>query len=113
MKKLIEFPTEDGDWILVEVEVGESGRGALIPASQSSGEDLPIKASITIDHAMEKVKPAAASIIKKLRTLADPPDQIVVGFGLKLSATAGAIVASTAVEANYSVTLTWKRQETK
>ncbi len=34
-------------------------------------------------------------------------------FGLKMNAEAGAVIASGGVEANYKVTLTWKREEKK
>ena len=69
------------------------------------------KAQITFEQALDKVKPAASAIIRKLRSLHDSPDEIEVEFGLKLSAELGAIVASTHIDANYSVTLKWKREE--
>jgi hypothetical protein len=49
----------------------------------------------------------------ELRALHDPPDEIEVEFGLKMSAEAGAVVAATGLEANYRVTLTWRREETR
>jgi hypothetical protein len=39
------------------------------------------------------------------------PNEIKVEFELKLSTEAGAIVAASGIEANYKVTLKWKRKE--
>ena len=108
MKRLIEFPLEDGDLILVEVDVDEEV-GGLVSTASDGRNDVPVKATMTFEAAMEKVKPAAVAIVKKLKALSDPPDEMEVSFGLKLSADAGAVVASAGIEANYTVTLKWKR----
>jgi len=68
-------------------------------------------ASQTFEAALEKIKPAASGIIAKMRTLADPPDQAVVVFGIKLGARTGALIASPDSEANFLVTLTWKARK--
>lgn len=109
MKQLIEFPLEAGGYILVEVEVEESEFDSeLIPATNP--QEVIVKAEKSLEYALEKVKPAAESIINKLRGLSDPPDEVEVEFGIKLSAEAGAFVASAGIEANYKVTLNWKRK---
>ena len=105
MKRLIEFSLEDGNSILVEVE-SEEPKG-MVPASRGKG--VPEKAHQTFEAALEKVKPVASAVISKLRSLHDAPDEIEVEFGLKMNAEAGAIVAAAGVEANYKVTLKWKR----
>ena len=106
MKRLIEFELEDGGSILVEVDVPEAA--GMVPAARG----VPEKACQTFEAALEKVRPAAAAIIKKLSALHDPPDEIEVEFGLKMNAEAGAVVAAAGMEANYKVTLTWKRKGT-
>jgi hypothetical protein len=45
----------------------------------------------------------------KVRSLNEPADEVEVKFGLKMSAELGAIVASGTAEANYEITLKWKR----
>lgn len=105
MKKLVEFPLEDGTSILVEVDEVEAG--GVVKASR--GSETIAKAQKTFEEAMDKVKPAASAIIAKIRSLSDSPDEVEVEFGLKLSAEAGAFVASAGVEANYKVTLKWKK----
>lgn len=107
MKNLIEFPLEDGTSIFVEVDNDESD-GGVIKASRSG--EVAIKASQTFESALEKVKPIAQTVISKLRSLHDSPDEVEVGFGLKLNAGVGAVVASTSMEANYTITLRWKKE---
>ena len=109
MKQLVEFPLEDGSTILVEVEAPEE-RG-MVPATRG-GRETVARAQQTFEAALEKVRPAASAIIAKLRALHDPPDEIGVEFGLKMSAEAGAFIAAAGVEANYKVTLKWKREKT-
>src|ERR671910_3628186 len=111
MKRLVEFPSDTGDPILVEVEgvglAGETRRGlspsAVVERAQTSFED-----------ALEKARPMASSLVGKLRAIGDaagsPPDEGQGEFGIVLSAEAGAILASASAGANYTVTMTWKRQ---
>jgi hypothetical protein len=106
MKRLVEFPLEDGDSILVEVETDEPE--GMVPAAR--GDKVPEKARQTFEAALDKVKPVASAVITKLRALHDVPDEIAVEFGLKMNAEAGAIVAAAGMEANYKVTLKWKRE---
>ena len=110
MKRLIEFPLEDGTTILVETDAPEEP--GPVPAMRG-GPEMPERAGQTFEAALDKIRPAAQAIIQKLRALHDPPDEIEVEFGLKLNAQAGAFVAAAGTEANYKVTLTWKREEKK
>ncbi len=107
MKQLVEFPLEEGGSMMVEVEM-EVPEGMEHAALGVRG--VPEKAQKTFEEALEKVKPAATAIIAKLRTLHDPPDEVEVEFGLKMSAEAGAFLAAAGVKAHYKVTLTWKRE---
>ena len=110
MKRLVEFPMEDGNKFLVEVDEPErGGRTARVGRDRKTVE----KAKQTFETALEKIKPTANAVISKLRELTYSPDQITVEFGLKLNAEAGAVLASAGVEANYKVTLTWKQEEKK
>ncbi|MCX8066212.1 MAG: hypothetical protein N3B68_00035 [Anaerolineae bacterium] len=106
MRRLVEFPLKDGTSVWVEVEEVE-GPG-MVPAAR--GEGVPERARQTFEAALERVRPLAEAVICKLRTLADPPDEMKVEFGLKLNAEAGAILAAAGTEAHYTVTLTWKRE---
>ena len=107
MKHLIEFPLEDGDVIVVEVDEPEP-KGGVMRAARPG--EIVVKAGQTFEAALERIKPAAGTIIAKLRGLHDPPDEVEVEFGLRMSADAGAVIASAGAEANYKVTLKWKRE---
>ena len=112
MKRLIEFPLQEGGTMLVEVDEPEgfaetTMRGGVVKAARPS--EIVDKAKDTFEDALDKIKPAAQSIIDKLRELHDAPDEIGVEFGIKLSAEAGAFIASAGVEANYTVTLKWTK----
>lgn len=105
MKRYIEFPLETGGTIVVEVddEISDAGAG---PASRHG--EMMEKATHTFEAAIERIRPVAMTIVTKLRDIGDSPDEIAVEFGIKLNGTLGAFVASSEVEANYKVTLTWK-----
>lgn len=114
MKRLVEFPLQEGGTMLVEVDEPEGStettvRGGVVKAARPSSEEMVEKAKETLEDALDKIKPAAQSIIGKLRGLTDAPDEIGVEFGIKLSAEAGAFIASAGVEANYKVSLKWTR----
>lgn len=106
MKRYVEFPLEAGGSVLVEVEEPDAAGGTVRAGRET---DLPERARLTFEAALSRVRPAAESVIGQLRDLADPPDQVGVEFGLKLTGTSGAIIASAGVEANFKVTLTWRR----
>jgi hypothetical protein len=107
MKRLVEFPLEGGNSILVEVDEPEAE--GVVRAARPG--EIAERALQTFETALQKIQPAAIVIIDHLRKLSDPPDQVNVEFGVKLSAGAGAVLASAGAEANYKVTLSWKRKE--
>ncbi|NES06555.1 MAG: hypothetical protein F6K22_29310 [Okeania sp. SIO2F4] len=103
MKQIVEFPLEDGDSILIEVDAPPQ------PVDDRIGrvDDVARKANKSFDAAMEKIKPVANTIIKKVRSMNEPADEVEVKFGIKLSAEMGAIIASGEAEVNYEITLKW------
>jgi hypothetical protein len=105
MRRLIEYPLATGGSVIVEVEDPE-GEGVVRVAR---GE-IAAKASQTFEEAIDAVKPAILAIISKLKEMSTP-GQIGVEFGIKLGAKAGAFFSSADAEANFKVTLTWKRGE--
>jgi hypothetical protein len=105
MKRLIEYQLTDDSTIWVEVD--EPERSGVKPVSRSG--EVVEKAKQTFSAALDNVKPIAETIIDKLRNLSDSPDEVEVKFGLKMNAEAGAIIAAAGVEANYEITLKWKK----
>lgn len=108
MKRLIEFPLEDGSTILVQVDEPELEGGTTHVFRPG---EVAEKARITFEEAVSKTRPAAERIIAILSDMRHPPDQVGVEFGINLSAEAGAFVASVSAEANFKVILTWRREK--
>jgi Trypsin-co-occurring domain 1 len=111
MKRLVEFPTEDGGSILVEVD-DEARLGSGSTLRGGAATLMIEKARITYEEALDKIKAAADTIITKMRSLPESPDEVSVEFGIKMSADIGAILASTSAEAQFTLHLTWKRPDT-
>jgi hypothetical protein len=106
VKRLVEFPLEDGGSVLVEVDEPPAG-----PVTRGLGRDSPTLAERTdktFEEATAAVTPAAASLIAQLRSISSPPAEIVLEFGVQLSAQTGAFIASAAAAANFKVSMTWR-----
>jgi len=106
MKQLWAFAVEGAPDQDVIVEVDE-------PVTEG-GEELAARAGkiAVAEHGLEeslaRVRPAADCLIRTLHGLAVSPDEATIEFGIKLSGKAGAVIASAAVEANFTVTLRWQ-----
>lgn len=105
MKRLIEFPLEDGSTILVEVDEPEPTGG--VERVARPGEVF--RTQIPFEQALSKIRPVAEHIITHLHSLRNSPDEVGVEFAFKLSAKADIIIASADTEGNFKVTLTWKQ----
>jgi NAD(P)H-hydrate repair Nnr-like enzyme with NAD(P)H-hydrate epimerase domain len=97
-KQLVKYDF-NGTEVLVEIEEPQTG---VEPASQLNKIDR------TFDAAFSQIKPAMTAVVDKLNEL--NAQTVAVTFGIKLSANAGAFIASAGVEANFCVTLTWQKQ---
>ncbi len=107
MKRLVEFPLEQGGGVLVEVDELPAG-----PVMRGLGKDhlaVAERTDKTFEEATAAVTPAARSLIARLRSIDDPPEEIGIEFGVQLSAQTGAFIASAAAAANFKVSMTWRR----
>jgi hypothetical protein len=105
---LVEYVVDEasGATVIVEVDETESEAGEERAARPGEIE----RADRSFQDALERVKPAASALAEKIRSLADPPDETTMEFGIKLTGKAGAVIASAGIEANYKITLTWNRK---
>lgn len=112
MAQYIQFQTDDGSTILVEVEEAESYQAGVVKAGlRGAVQEAVTQAQTTFEDGLEVVRRNAAAFIKKVRSLSDPPDEVEVTFGLKATGELGNFaVARAGAEANYTVTLKWKRE---
>jgi hypothetical protein len=107
VKRLVEFSLDQGGSVLVEVD---EPPGA--PVMRGLGKDrssVVEEAGQTFEDATAAVTPAARSLIARLRAIDDPPDEVGIEFGVRLSAQTGAFIASVAADANFKVSMTWRR----
>ena len=116
MTQYIQFPTTDGGTILVEIEAQEEQTEGLVKAGRvDKVTEAIVQARDTFEAAMmETVRRNAEAFIQTMRGLSDPPAEAEIAFGVNATAEAGySAVAKVGGEASYTVTLTWKREETK
>jgi hypothetical protein len=113
MANYIQFATADGATILIEVaEEDETYQPGVVKAGlRDKAQEAVSQAGDTFEEGLEVVRRNATAFIKKVRGLSDPPDEVEVTFGLKATGEAGNFaVAKVGAEANYTVTLKWKRE---
>jgi hypothetical protein len=110
VKRLVEFQLDQGGSVLVEVD--ESPAGAVTRGLGKDRSSLVEEADKTFEDATAAVTPAARSLIARLRSIDDPPDEVGIQFGVQLSAQTGAFIASVAAQANFAVSMTWRRGST-
>jgi hypothetical protein len=105
VSELVEYELADGTRVLVEVD--EAGAGPVTRGGRR--EDLVTRADGTLEQALRRIGPVTAAAFEQLRQVANPPDEIDIEFGVKLSADLGAIIARTGGEANFQISLRWRR----
>ena len=104
MTELVRWETDDGS-VVVEVGSHEPGFQAI---SRKPGEII-YDAKGRFEDALENVRSAAISAVKKFRDETLNPNQVEIEFGVNLNAMAGAVIAKTSAEAHLTVKLTWSR----
>jgi hypothetical protein len=106
MRRLVEFPLQDGGGVLIEVDDAAGG-----PVTRGWGERrVTDQAQQTFEAAIAKVEPAARALLARLSELPEAPEEVAVEFGLELSAEAGAFIAAVSSSANFKVSMTWRRR---
>jgi hypothetical protein len=104
MTQLVSFPSDAGSPLIVQVS--ENDYGVERVAREDGGI---IQASEKLEEALGRTMPTLRSIVGSIRSLA--PDEAEIEFGITLSAEAGVVVAKTAVEGHFTVTLSWTSGE--
>ncbi|MFG2005782.1 CU044_2847 family protein [Spirillospora sp. NPDC048911] len=102
MDELVRWQTDQGP-VIVEV-------GAREPGFQSVSRPehgFIVDAAERLEAALEHVRGAAEAALRTIRDGTLDPDMIELEFGVKLNASAGAVIAKTAGECHLKVKLTW------
>ena len=107
-KEIAQFTLEDGTPFLVEIE--ESEGASVERAANINGIEQVVKAKQTFEDALDQVIPVAAAALNRVRCgLTTPAEEVEIRFGIKLTAEAGAIIASVGGEVNFEFTLKWQQ----
>ncbi len=101
MADLVEIPVGD---TVVMMAVAELDAG-LVQAARPG--KVVARASRSLDDMLQGLRPVAESFVQQFREMTRAPNEIRVEFGVTLSAQADVVIASTATEATFSVSLTW------
>ena len=100
---------------VVEVPLGQSSvkiivneyENGLVRAARPG--EVVARAKRSLEEMLDGLRPVAEGFVNKLSSVNVPPNEIAVEVGVTFSAEADVIIASTSTEANFGVTLTWKR----
>lgn len=99
--RLVAYPLADGGEILVEESVedrgGLAGRGDVVEKARQSFQD-----------ALATLRPAVAAVIAQVEDLVQKPDEIGLEIGFTLKGEVGAVIARTAAEGSFKLSLKWK-----
>jgi hypothetical protein len=114
MARYLKYQTADGDVVLVEVESEAQPQEGVVRAGRVGDKvrDAVEEVQTRFEDAMDAVRHNAQTIIAKVDGLSDKPDEVEVTFGLKATGEFGNFaVAKAGAEANYVITMTWKREQ--
>lgn len=92
--------------MFIETETPE-GEGGVVKA----GLGFSNEAVQSFEEAMSSLSPIANTIVSKLISINNPPDEAAVEFGLTLKADAGVVITKVGTEANFKVNLKWTREK--
>jgi hypothetical protein len=111
MAYLVELPVtaQDGSATVVKVEVSGPADG-LVKAARPG--QVVARAARSMEDMLAGVRPIAQSFVDSFGEMTRAPEEIQVEFGVSLSIDADLIITSTAAEAAFSVSLTWKNPDT-
>jgi Trypsin-co-occurring domain 1 len=100
--ELVAVQLADGSQLMVEVDQPPPPVGVEAVGLGDGKIDL--------GAALEQIKSAAIEVQDKLRSIAVPPESFELSFGIKLSASAGVILAKAGTEANFTVKMNWSKK---
>lgn len=107
MKYLVEVPVDgpDGPVQVVGVQIEHVPEGLVKVARPGQ---VVARAAHSLGQMLTAIRPVADSFVEGFADMAHAPDQIGLEFGLSLSADANLVVATSAAQANFKVTLVWR-----
>jgi hypothetical protein len=98
--QLVRFDLGDDGSIVAEVDDTDPG---VDRAARGADRIRTAQASLT------QVRSLATAALHQLKDI-ESPDEVELEFGIRLTVTAGAVLASSSVDGHIQVRLTWKRE---
>jgi hypothetical protein len=111
MVSYVKFELKDGTIVYIESTETPKGASGLIPAGRAA-EHAAEATAVSFESAVDAVRKMAVALSQNLQAgFVQPPEELSVSFGLKVSGELGALVVSRGgMEANYNVSLRWRRK---
>jgi hypothetical protein len=112
MKYVVELPVNGpGDpEQLVGVQIEHMPEGVV---KVSRPGQVVARAAHSLGQMLTTIRPVADSFVEGFAGMANAPDQIGLEFGLSVSVDAKLVVATSAAQANFKVTLNWSKPVTE
>jgi hypothetical protein len=101
MADLVEVPVGDTVVLMAVAELDEGLVRAARPGK------VVARASRSLEDMLQGLRPVAEGFVQQFCEMTRVPKEIRVEFGVTLSAQADVVIASTATEATFSVSLMW------
>ena len=107
MTELYEFEIDGTDQtVVIEVATLDGEYEGEVEASRAS--DVIRKATKSLQEVLNPIEPLAQAVVAKVQSMGSKPDEVTIQFGVKISATAGALITSSTLDANFQIKLKWK-----
>jgi hypothetical protein len=107
---IMRVPVDGESGQFIEVEVG---REALNSLELVSDDGRLGNAPFSLVSSLERALPAVRTVVDRLRSAAQAPDEITVEVGLSIGGETGIVFAKGTTEANFALTLTWRSAEAR
>jgi hypothetical protein len=111
-RRLLQVPVGDGSDGVIEVEVDTRDLGGSLQLATDDGVDFGT-APFTIASSVGRVMPALSTILTRVRSGANAPDEIGMEIGLAFGGETGLFFAKGTAEATFTLTITWRKPDTE
>jgi hypothetical protein len=105
MSDLVEFTVGHDGAAIFEVPSGGAARGTA-PASRR-GDALIVESGRSLEQVVGTIRPVIGVMLDAVKDMG--PQEVTVECGVKLSVSAGAIVASGSADSHFILTCKWNR----
>lgn len=100
--RLVRYDLASGGSVVVEESVAD--QGGLVGTG-----DVVEAARQRFEEALAGIRPATGAVLEQVASLVDGPDTVALELGFSLKGAVGLVIAKTAAEGSFKLTMTWKR----